>query len=151
MASGVTNRGRYLMADSYFRGATPPVSFKLLLCTATTTPTVDTNVLSDLEEIADGNGYTQGTGISVARDGTDWDVLTEDDTGDLAHLELKDEVFTASGGPLPSDSVGARWAVLGTLDADPQIICWWDLGSDRVVSDGQPLTLQDSTIELTTP
>lgn len=151
MAVGWTNRGKKLILDTYFRGASPPTNFYLALCTATTAPTPDTNTLSDLTEIANGNGYTTG-GLSVARNSTDFDTLTEDDSGDLGKIMVKDEVWTASGGTLPASGLGARYAVLltdeGTV-ANRQVICYWDLGSALMVSSGQPLTLADLELRLT--
>ena len=57
------------------------------------------------QKIAAGNGYT-ANGISVARNTTDWDVLTQDDTNDRALVQLKNIVWTASGGPIPSSGGG---------------------------------------------
>lgn len=151
MASGWTNRGKKMVLDTYFRAAAAPTNFYLALCTSASTPTADTNTFADMTEIAAGNGYTAG-GISVARNSTDFDTLTEDDTGDLAKIQLKDESWTASGGPLPSSGGGARWAILTDDNATQsarQIIYYWDLASDRSVSVGQTLTLADCEGRLT--
>lgn len=150
MASGVTNRGKYLFLQGYFRG-TLPTNIYVALCTSTTAPTVDHNTLSELTQIAVGNGYTDG-GFQLARNSTDFDVLTEDDTGDLALIQAKDVTWTASGGPIPASGNGARWAVFTTDEAtvaNRQILAWFDLVSDRTVSDGQPLTLQNCQINAT--
>jgi hypothetical protein len=116
-----------------------------------TTPTADTNVMTDLTEVAAGNGYTAG-GISVARNATDFDVLTEDDTNDKALVQIKDIVWTASGGPLPSDSAGATYAVITDDNAtvgSRDVYHYGSLGSARVVSTGQTLTIQNFEIDLT--
>lgn len=150
MASGVTNRGKYLFLQGYFRG-TLPTNIYVALCTSATAPTVDHNTLSELTQIAVGNGYTDG-GFQLARNSTDFDVLTEDDTGDLALIQAKDVTWTASGGPIPASGNGARWAVFTTDEAtvaNRQILAWFDLVSDRTVSDGQPLTLQNCQINAT--
>lgn len=152
MASGFTNRGKFLLLDLYFRAQNAPASFEVHLVTSATAPTADTNVLSDLTEIANGNGYTATTGFALARDTTDWDTLTEDDTGDLGKVLAKDVAWTASGGPLPASGGAARYAVLTTPDsgaANKKVIAYWDLGADRSVSVGQPLTLQDCELRLT--
>lgn len=151
MASGITNRGRYKLLDYVFRAATAPTVFYVALCTDAATPTVDTNTFADLTEIPAGNGYTAG-GISIARNGTDWDTLTEDDSGDKALIQLKDEAWTASGGTLPASGNGARWAILTDDNATQSsrlVIAWWDLVSNRIVSTGQPLTLQNCELDLT--
>jgi hypothetical protein len=105
----------------------------------------------ELTEIAAGNGYTAG-GISLTKNSTDFDVLTEDDTGDLGKIQIKDLTWTASGGSLPGSGNGARWAVLtddNATQGNRIVIAWWDLTSDRSVSVGQPLTLQDCELRLT--
>lgn len=153
MASGVTNRGRKNIAAVTFRGATPPTYFYVILATSAATPTVDSNTMAEFTEIAAGNGYTSG-GYQINRNGTDWDTLTEDDSGDQAVLQLKDITWTAVTGNLPATGNGARWALLtddnGTLNSR-EVWAWWDLVSDRSVSVGQPLTLQNCEIDLTLP
>jgi hypothetical protein len=151
MASGVTNRGKALLFDYVFRGVALPTNFYVALATSATTPTADTNTLSELTEIAAGNGYTTG-GYSLSKNTTDFDTLTEDDTNDKAILKIKDVVWTASGGAIPASGNGARWAVLTDYNAtvgSRQVMAWWDLTSDRTVSSGQPLTLQDCELDIT--
>ena len=153
MTNVVTNRGRYMILNSYFRDTNEPTNFYLALVTSANTPTVDTNTLSDLTEIAAGNGYTAG-GTSINRDSTDFPTITEDDTNDLASVELKDIAWTASGGSIPGSGDGARWAVLlddNATAANRQVIAAADLGSDRSVSDGQTLTIEDFPVRFTTP
>lgn len=152
MASGWTNRGKFLVLDAYFRAQNQAASFEVHLVTSATAPTADTNTLDQLTEIADGNGYAQSTGFALARNTTDFDTLTEDDTGDLAGLLAKDVTWTASGGSLPASGNGARYAVLTTPDAgaaNKKVIAYFDLVADRSVSVGQPLTLQDCELRLT--
>lgn len=145
-----TNRGKYLVESWAFRGATRPTNFYIALVTAAAAPTADTNTLSQLTEIAAGNGYTAG-GYQLTPGTTDFDVLTENDTDDRGELQLKDIAWNASGGPIPASGGGARYAVLLTDEAtvaNRQVICSWDLASDRVVSSGQPLTLQNCEIRI---
>jgi hypothetical protein len=144
----VTNRGKKLLMDWGFRNATEPANFFLALVTSAVAPTPDTNVFSELTEIAAGNGYVSG-GQSVARNSTDFDVLTEDDTNDLAQLQLKDFDWTASGGSIPASGAGARYAVLLTDEGtvgNRQVVAAWDLQSDRTASNGQVLRLQNTEI-----
>lgn len=147
----VTNRGKYKILDWAFRAATRPTNFYVALVTDAVAPTVDTNTLSELTQIASGNGYTTN-GISLTPGGTDFDTLTEDDSGDQAILKIKDLVWTASGGSLPGSGSGARYAVITDDNATAGsriIIAYWDLASNRVVSSGQTLTLVDLEIDAT--
>jgi hypothetical protein len=136
----------------YCRGtAIPGSAFALFLATSAVTPTADTNVKPDVTEIATGNGYVTG-GNNVARDSTDWDVHTEDDALDLAKIQIKDEVWTAAGGPIPASGGGARWGLLTDQHVTPasrEIEAYFDLASDRTISSGQTLTLQDVELRLT--
>ncbi|MBN1286437.1 MAG: hypothetical protein JXB47_13645 [Anaerolineae bacterium] len=78
-------------------------------------------------------------------------MLTEDDVNDRALVQVKDVTWTASGGPIPASGDGARWAALtddNATVADRKVLAWFDLSSDRAVSSGQPLTLQDCEIRL---
>jgi hypothetical protein len=149
--AGWTNKGKMSILDAYFRNNGAPTNFYILLATSATAPTQDTNLVSDLTEITAGNGYTTG-GYSLTPGATDFDVLNEDDTNDRGDIQVKDVVWTASGGAIPSAGGGARYAVItddnGTV-ANREIYAYWDLSSDRSVSDGQTLTLQDLELRLT--
>lgn len=144
----VTNRGKYLILGAFFRNETAPSNFYVALVTSATAPDADTDTLGDLTEIASGNGYTAG-GVAVARSSVGFDVWSESDADDRGAVQLADVTFTASGGPLPASGDGARYAVLlddNATAASRQVIAVWDLDSDRAVSDGQSLTLQDLEI-----
>lgn len=150
MASIATNRLRYNMLGWSFRGLTIPTNYYIALFTSATAPTVDTNIKSELTEIAAGNGYTAG-GQSLSKNATDFDVFTEDDTNDRAFIQLKDITWTASGGNLPASGGGARHAGLtddNATDGSREVYTGWDLVSDRTVSDTQDLTLQDCEIRV---
>lgn len=143
--AGWTNKGKFSILDAYFRNTGAPTNFYVALVTSATAPTADTNTLSDLTEIAAGNGYTSG-GYSLTRNSTDFDVLTEDDTNDRGLIQIKDIAWTASGGSIPDSGSGARYAVLtddnGTVGSR-EVYAYWDLAADQSVSDGQTLTLVD--------
>lgn len=147
----VTNKGKFRIFDWVFRSAsiTPPTNFYIALVTSAVAPTVDTNSLSALTEIAAGDGYTAG-GYQLTKNSTDFDSNVEDDSGDKADIQIKDVVWTATGGSIPISGNGARYAVLtndGTL-ANREVLAYWDLTADRSVSVGQTLTLQDLQIRL---
>lgn len=149
--AGFTNRGKKLMLDSFIRGVAAPATLYMALVTSATAPTADTNTLSDLTEIAAGNGYTAG-GMAVARNATDWPTSTEDDSGDLAKVIAKNLVWTATTANLPASGNGARYAVLLDDNAtvgSRQVIAYFDLAADRTVSVGQTLTLQGCELDLT--
>ena len=149
--AGFTNRGKYLFMQYATGTASPPTSFYMALCTSATAPTADTNTLSQLTEIAAGNGYTSG-GLIVERSATGFPTVTENDSTDLASATIKNLSFTASGGNLPASGSGARYAVLTTDEGtvgNRQIIAYYDLSSDRTVSSGQSLQLNAFLLQFT--
>lgn len=147
MASGWTNRGKYNGLNALFRAQALPTNYYVALVTSAATPGADTNTKSELTELSNGSGYTTG-GISLTKNSTDFDVLTEDDGNDRALIQIKDLVWTASGGPIGA----ARYAVLtddNATQGSREVWAYFDLASDRTVSDGQSLTLQDCELRLT--
>lgn len=107
-------------------------------------PGPNTNVLTDLEEIAAGNGYSAG-GEAVARNVTaGFDTLTEDDTNNQAYLQLQNVEWTASGGSIPASGDGIRYPVL--VDDAANVLLWWDLETYDSISTGQKFTIQDAEI-----
>ena len=153
MASGWTNKGKMSILEAYFRNEGSPTNFYVALCTSAVAPTADTNAFSELTEITAGNGYATG-GYQLAKNDTDFDVLTEDDTNDRGYIQVKDIVWTASGGQIPSAGDGARWAVLlddSVTIASREVYAYWDLSSGRQVSDGQTLSLANSELRFNEP
>lgn len=149
----ITNKGKLRILQWAMKNASPPTTFKAAL--VTTTPTVDTNTLSDLTEVAAGNGYTSG-GINVERSATGWPNAddSEDDTNNRGSISAKDLVFTASGGTLPASGNPATYVVLTDDDAtvaDREVLAYWSLGGNRQVTDGNSITAQDATLRLTEP
>src|SRR3990172_12170180 len=98
---GFSNKGKKLVLEYAYRrqwaGGAAPTNFYIALVTSAVAPGPDTNTLSQLTEIAAGNGYTTG-GYQLTPNTTDFDVLTEDDTNDRALVQIKDVSWTASGG-----------------------------------------------------
>ena len=147
--AGITNAGKDYILEVTFRGVTRETNYFLALVTSATAPTYATATLADLTEIADTQGYTEG-GYSLTPNDTDFDVCEVADTDDVK-LQIKDVVWTASGGTLPASGDGARYAVLLDDHATPAsrvVYAYWDLVSDRSVSDGQTLTLQDVELRI---
>ncbi len=149
--AGWTNKGKANALAQRFRGVALPTNFFIALVTSAVAPVADTNTFGELTQIATGNGYADG-GISLTKNTTDFDVLTEDDGNDRALVQLKDIVWTAAAGPIPASGSGARWAVLtddNATIASRFVEAFWDLVSDRTISDTQTLTLQDCELRLT--
>lgn len=150
--AGWTNKGKYCVLDWALRGSSVPGSaFAVFLALQADAPTVDDAVKTDVSEIAVNNGYSAG-GLAVERSNVGWDVLTQDDAGDKALIQIKDLVWTASGGNIPASGNGARYACLTDANAtvgSRQLLAWWDLTSERTISDTQTLTLQNCELDIT--
>jgi len=149
--AGWTNKGKYRTLGYTFRGDTIPTNFYIALVTSAVAPAADIDTFTELTEIAAGNGYTAG-GESLTPGDTDFDTWTEDDANDRALVQLKDIVWTASGGGIPDSGDGARYSIITDDNATQsarEILWYHDLSSDRSVSDGQSLTLQDVEIRIT--
>jgi len=149
MASGTTDRGKKLLLDYAFEAETVPTTYYLALCTSATSPTKAINTFSQLTEVAAGNGYTTGgNALTAATDFT----VSEIDGAIGAKVLISDQTWTASGGNLPSTGDGARWAVLldGAVSGS-NVLAYFDLVSDRTVSDTQTLTIEDAEIDANEP
>lgn len=148
--AGSTNHGNYTLLSQMFRGVALPTNYYLALVTSAATPSETTNTKTELTEIANGNGYTTG-GYSLTKNTTDFDVLTEDDANHKALVQLKDIVWTAVTGNLPASGNGARYAILtddNVTQGSRIVYFYFDLVSDRTISVGQTLTLQNVEIDL---
>ena len=151
MANVITNKLKYKLLGWIFRAATAPTNFYVALITNAAEPTADTDTKTGLTELANGNGYTTG-GISLAKNDTDFDVWTEDDANDYAYVQIKDLVWTASGGTLPASGTGAYYAILtddNATDGSREVYAKWDVGTNVTVSSGQALTLQNAELGIT--
>ncbi|MEO0481946.1 MAG: hypothetical protein AAF196_20975 [Planctomycetota bacterium] len=138
MASGWTDRGNARAFEILFQGATPAEVFHVALVSNAVTPTVATNTFGELDEIPAGNGYDAG-GIQINRGTTDFDSLVE---GNPTVQEIRDIIWTASGGTLPSAGSGARWGIVMTDDpviADREVWMWIDMEADRTAGIGEEI------------
>ena len=120
------------------------------LITSAVAPDTEGTTLTTFTQIATGNGYVDG-GITLNRDTTDYDVVTVDDANNIMGVQIKDLVWTASSGPIPASGDGARYAVHtghNATVANREVYAAWDLVSDRSVSDGQTLTLQNCELQI---
>ena len=91
--AGATNRGKLRELEWSWRSRAVPTNFYLAFVTDATAPGPDTNILSDLTEIAAGHGAQRrlGAGRIDARNGTfDTDVFV----GRLLRLHAETDAFT---------------------------------------------------------
>lgn len=148
--AGWTNKGKFAALGVWLRGVAAETNTYIALATSAVAPIADHNTFGQLTQIATGNGYADG-GLILTPGATDFDVITEDDGNDRALIQLKDIVWTASGGPIPSSGGGARYAALtddNVTVGSRELYNYWDLVSDRTISDTQTLTLQDCEIRI---
>jgi hypothetical protein len=147
--AGWTNRGK-LRTLNFLGGTNTPATFRVFLLTPATAPTAGTNTISAVTQVNQGNGYNTD-GMTIALNTTDFDTFTEQDGSTNAFAQLRDLVWTAAGGAIPNGGSGARYAALGNYTstlASTEIWYWWDLTSERTVSNGQTLTLQNCQIQI---
>lgn len=92
-------------------------------------PVAANTQLSNITQIANGNGYTTG--------GTTAALTSSSQTSGLYKLVLADVVFTATGSMGPF-----RYAVLYNDTAtNDELIGWWDYGSSITLSSGETFTV----------
>jgi|TARA_R110002020_G_scaffold448897_4_gene661827 hypothetical protein len=138
--AGFTNAGKENVLNYAFRAVSTPATYKLCLVTSATAPSADLNTFGQLTEISD--SYTEA---SLTPGTTDFDSTSEDDSNDKGIIQIKDITFA---GPITN----ARYVVLTDANgtkANREVLLFWDLASNRSVSSGQNLVLQDLQIELT--
>lgn len=142
----VTNRGKLRILQYALQARTQPADWKAIL--VTDTPTEATNVLSDLTEVANGNGYTTG-GIAIANTTSGWDVSSEDDTDNYAEIQMIDAVWTASGGDIPASGDNPRYIVVCNDEADPEVIAYHEVfATPQKILSGLSLTVADFFIRM---
>ncbi len=92
-------------------------------------PVATNTQLSNITQIANGNGYTTG--------GTTAALTSSSQTSGLYKLVLADVVFTATGSMGPF-----RYAVLYNDTAtNDELIGWWDYGSSITLASGETFTV----------
>ena len=131
------------MTDYFYkRNGALPTNFYGALLTAAVAPTEATTTPTGLTQITAGNGYTTG-GIIVPPSIVGFTSIT---TTTIVTMVMKDLQWTAAGGPIPLSGGGARYLILtddnGTFNSR-EVYAFWDLTSDRSVSDTQNLNLND--------
>lgn len=99
-------------------------SLKVVL--SNTLPIAANSILTDITQIAPGNGYTTGGNASAGNAYTQ--------SGGLAKLTSGDVTFTAAGGSMAT----FRYAVLyNDTAANDELIGWWDYGAAITLGDGE--------------
>lgn len=143
MPSAWTNRGKFQVFKFLFHATSIPTNyFGALISDAVANVTPAVNTKSDLNELANGNGYTTG-GISLNKNTTDFPIVSEDDTNNRAIARIRDLTWTASGGNL-----GPATFLILTDDNSTQgnrvVFCYFDFNTSVTVSPGQTLTVQSA-------
>lgn len=108
-------------------------TLKIALCL--TAPVNTNTVLSDLTQIANGNGYTTG--------GTAVTISSSSQTAGVYKLVLADVVFTASGGSMAPFRYVVLYDDTAASPADA-LIGWWDYGSSLTLASGETFTVDFS-------
>lgn len=142
MADGFTNKGKAKLLRSFFQSETPPTNVYAYLVTNAVAPTADTNTLSELTEITE-----TGKEISLDLDTTDFNNAVEDDTNDIASIQIKDLIFDG-------EITGASYVVLtddDATEADRVVYAYWALGSVRNTDSGDTLIIADLQFNLLEP
>jgi hypothetical protein len=140
--AGTTNAHKADMLRQIYQRTTLPTNYYVVLLTSDDIPGPDTNVLGDLTEIPDGNGYTAG-GYQLTPGETDFDFDEEDDTDDFGRVQIKDVEWLADGGPIPSTGTTAYACITddNVTPASRKVLHYWSLGGERSVLDGSPIRL----------
>lgn len=143
--AGWTNRGKRRMLEWTYDGLAKPATYYTALVTSASAPTADTNTMAELTEIT-GGGYAR----KALTLGTSFDTPNQIDASDYGTLQLVDQDWTASGGSLPTTG-GARYMVLidDGAGSAAEVYHYWDLTSDRQVSDTQVLSIQNAELRIT--
>lgn len=113
-------------------------------------PGPKTQVLSDLNQIAIGNGYPSG-GLEITLDSTGVPTFSLTSTAPFRfYFRIQNTDFVADGGTLPASGLGARYAVLlddNVVPADRVVIGYYDLVAARSVSDTQKIGVYGAELE----
>ena len=107
----------------------------LKLALSNTAPNATDATLSDITQIAAGNGYTTG-GFTLT-------VSASAQSGGTYKLTIDDITITASGGAIATFRYFILLNDTPTSPADP-LIGWWDYGSAVDLGDGQSLPVDFS-------
>jgi len=141
MANTWTDYGINRMLDITFRGATGPTACKVQLLSNMTGADADTELVTGVNALASGNGYSPTT---VTLDSSGFDVLADSSGDGWQYLQLADISWTASGG-----SISATGAVLVMTDGGTDYV-WaiYDFGGTVTATDGGTLTLQNCELRV---
>lgn len=113
-------------------------TLKVVLSNTAPTPSTDSQ-LSNITQIANGNGYTTGGSTAASNAATQ--------TSGVLKLTATDVVFTASGSLGPF-----RYAILyDDTAANDELIGYWDYGSSITLATGETFTVDfDATTGILT-
>lgn len=145
MASFVTNRGKFRMAQMAFNNGTRPTNYYAALVTISSTPTVDTATWSAVST----NEAANYTRVTLANGATAFPNLTQNDSPNTATMNVgasSEIAFTASG------NCSAAWVVImddNVTEASRDVIAVLDLGGTQSVTTGQQIKATNTLLTLT--
>ena len=93
-------------------------------------------------EITGSNGYTQQN-KTLANVG-----VSEDDANDQAAITWDDPTWTASGGDLGGEAIGAA-IIYDDTSSDDTVVGCIDFGTDYTIPDGSSLKIENIEVDLT--
>ena len=137
MAISWTSRGLSRFTN-WLDGGSAPGQLRLRL--TRDVPTWATKLMSELDEIPNGNGYSP---LNVNPGSANWSGETENDAVGERYLErrLTQVDWNATGGDIPSSGAGFEAVVLTDTASNPNVIAYIDLGRARTVLSGTSLTI----------
>jgi hypothetical protein len=95
-------------------------------------PVATNAILTDITQIANGNGYVTG--------GTTATVASSAQSSGTYKLVLNDVTFTAAGGSIATFQYVILYNDTPTSPVDP-LIAWWDYGAAVVITNGNSFTV----------
>lgn len=143
MANTWTDYGLSRMLDITFRGATAGTACSVHLLSSLTGADTDTELWAGISgnEVAAGTGYGSAT---ITMDATGFDVLADDAVNNRQYLQLRDVVWTASGG----DIAAAGAALVITDGGTDYVYAIFDFGGTVTATDGGTFTLQNCELRV---
>ena len=143
MSSQLTYRGQTLLLKYAFGEESIPTSFRMKLVTDAEV-TAAVNSMSELNELANGQGYTTA---GIAFDETDM-TFTQGNGTNQASATVTDGTFswTATAGGIPASGTGYTYAVITDGTATDNVIMFIDLDGPDTLDAGQTLDINDVVI-----
>jgi len=148
--AGVTNVFKELMLGIVFQGLSRPTKYYYAFITSAVVPNADTVKLSDLDELAVGNGYQSG-GFELTPNSVDFPNLVVSNTNDNATVGVRSISILANGGRIPpsSNNRDAAYMVItstGNNVGNRKVYIFIALDQERHADEGEELRLAGGTL-----